>query len=175
MKGELFVASILVFLAIVALDQTIKYWAVTSLQQIRSVPVIDGVLHWTYAENTGAAFSMLSGQRLFLILIPLLVCGILLYLLLSKRVAHPLGRWALVFLLGGAVGNLIDRILHGFVVDFIDVRLINFAIFNVADIFVCIGCGLMFLWLFRYAQFDDEKKPSAAPNPAEESDDASDS
>ena len=156
MKGELFVASILVFLAIVALDQTVKYWAITSLQQIRSVPVIDGVLHWTYAENTGAAFSMLSGQRLFLILIPLLVCGILLYLLLSKRVAHPLGRWALVFLLGGAVGNLIDRILHGFVVDFIDVRLINFAIFNVADIFVTVGAGMLILYLLCFGEKEDD-------------------
>lgn len=149
-------ASVLVFLAIIVLDQNIKHWAVTALQPVRSIPVIDGVLHWTYAENTGAAFSMLSGQRLFLILIPLLVCAVLLYLLISKRISHPLGHWALVFLLGGAVGNLIDRVLRGFVVDFIDVRLINFAIFNVADIFVTVGAGMLILYLLCFGEKDDD-------------------
>jgi signal peptidase II len=65
----------------------------------------------------------------------------------------------------------------GYFVDFVDFRLINFAVFNVADIFVCVGCGLMFLWLFKFAEFDDEKKPekkSAVTESAEESDDASD-
>ena len=145
-------ASVLVFLAIVLLDQAVKYWAVSFLQPVHSIPVISGVLHWTYAANTGAAFSMLSGQRIFLILIPLLVCAVLLYLLLSKRVSHPLGKWALVFLLGGAVGNLIDRIWHGYVVDFIDVRVINFAIFNVADIFVTVGAAMLILYLLLYSE-----------------------
>jgi len=156
-KGELFVASVLVFLAIVLLDQVVKYWAVEFLQPLHSIPVIDGVLHWTYAENTGAAFSVLSGQRLFLILIPLLVCVVLLYLLMSKRISHPLGHWALVFLLGGAVGNLIDRILRGFVVDFVDVRLINFAIFNVADIFVTVGAGMLILYLLCFGEKEHDK------------------
>ncbi|MBQ3055319.1 MAG: signal peptidase II [Oscillospiraceae bacterium] len=150
-------ASVLVFLAIVLLDQVVKYWAVEVLQPIHSIPVIDGVLHWTYAENTGAAFSMLSGQRFFLILIPLLVCAVLLCLLLSKRVSHPLGHWALVFLLGGAVGNLIDRVFHGFVVDFVDVRLINFAIFNVADIFVTVGAGMLILYLLCFSEKAEKK------------------
>ena len=150
-------ASVLVFLAIVGLDQAVKYWVVEYLKPIHSIPVIDGVLHWTYAENTGAAFSILSGQRIFLILVPLLVCGLLLYLLLKKHATHPLGHWSLVFLLGGAVGNLIDRVLHGYVVDFVDVRLINFAIFNVADIFVTVGAGMFLLYLLCFIEKTEKK------------------
>lgn len=141
---------LLAFFAIVAVDQISKYFVLTRLRPIHSLPVIERVFHFTYAENTGAAFSMLSGHNLFLIFLPLVICVVLAYLLFAKKIRHPLGKTALVFLLGGAVGNLIDRVVHGFVVDFIDVRIINFAIFNVADIFVTVGAGLLICYLLFF-------------------------
>ena len=143
---------IVVFLLIVAVDQLVKYWAYTSLRPVGSIPVINQIFHLTYTENTGAAFSMLSGQGLFLTVVPILACGLILYLLFSRRVDHPLGRWALLFLLSGAVGNLIDRVFRGFVVDFIDFRVIRFAIFNVADIFITIGAVLLFVYLLFFSE-----------------------
>lgn len=148
---------LVVFFAIIAVDQISKYFVLTRLRPVSSVPVIDRVLHFTYAENTGAAFSMLSGHNALLIVLPLVICAILAYLLFAKKIRHPLGKTALVFLLGGAVGNLIDRVVHGFVVDFIDVRIINFAIFNVADIFVTVGAGMLICYLlFFYEKADKE-------------------
>ncbi len=143
-------AAVLVFLLIVLVDQIAKYFVCADLQPLGTVPVVEGVFHWTYAENTGAAFSMLRGQTVLLTVLPMAVCLVLAYLLIRKRVDHPLGFWALVMILGGAVGNLIDRIVRGFVVDFIDVRIINFAIFNVADIFVTVGAGLLIVYLIFF-------------------------
>ncbi len=148
--------AILLIFAIVLADQISKYFVLEHLLPKGSVAVWEGIFHWTYTENTGAAFSMLSGQKYFLIVLPILICIVLGYLLFAKKIEHKLGRVALTFLLGGAIGNLIDRIVHGFVVDFIDVRIINFAIFNVADIFVTVGAGLLIAYLvFFYEKAED--------------------
>ena len=142
--------AILLIGAIVFADQISKFFVLENLRPVGTIPVLQDVFHWTYTENTGAAFSMLSGQKYFLIVLPILICFVLGYLLFAKKIEHKLGRCALVFLLGGAIGNLIDRIVHGFVVDFIDVRIINFAIFNVADIFVTVGAGLLIAYLIFF-------------------------
>ncbi|MGM9624136.1 MAG: signal peptidase II, partial [Eubacteriales bacterium] len=114
--------------------------------------------------NYGAAFGILSDHRWVFLLISTVAIVLLACYLFEKRDAHPLLGTALSFIIGGGIGNMIDRIIYGYVVDFVDFRLINFAVFNVADMFVCIGCALMFLWIFRYADFDEKKKPDRTEN-----------
>ena len=163
--------------AVIALDQLTKSLATEHLKPIDTYPIIPDALHLTYVTNYGAAFGMLADHRWVFLVISTVAIVLMAAYLYYKRDEHPLLGVAISFIIGGGVGNMIDRTLMGYVVDFVDFRLINFAVFNVADIFVCVGCGLMFLWLFRYAEFDDEKKPEKKPavtDPAEESDDASD-
>lgn len=114
-----------------------------------SLPVISQVFHITYIRNTGAAFSLMSDFRLLLILIPALVilaAGI--YIFRKRKSAHPLLLTALAFISGGGLGNVIDRVLFGYVVDYLDFRV--FPVFNIADIFVCLGCGLMIIYILFF-------------------------
>lgn len=121
------------------LDQASKYLVVQHLKVLKSVPLIDGVLHFTYATNTGAAFSLFSGQTDWLKWVSMLVSlGLVAFGIFSKN----LNRWEQVgygCILAGAAGNGIDRFVAGYVVDFIDIRIIRFAIFNIADVSINIG------------------------------------
>ncbi|MEG6572596.1 signal peptidase II [[Clostridium] cellulosi] len=136
-------------LALVAADQLTKYWAVNSLAEQGSVPVIGDFLRFTYIENTGASFSMLAGKRTLLIVFPAVVLTAVLVVIISHRIKSVKWNISLVLILAGGIGNLIDRIRLGYVVDFIDLHTIHFAIFNVADTFITIGVALLiilFLW-----------------------------
>lgn len=136
-------------LVLVAADQITKYWAVNSLAGRDSVPVIGDYLRFTYAENTGASFSMLSGKRAFLVIFPAVVLIAILVVIISHRLKSVKWNIPLVLIAAGGIGNLIDRIRLGYVIDFIDLHAINFAIFNVADTCVTIGVALLiilFLW-----------------------------
>ncbi len=126
---------------IIILDQASKIWAVNQLLPLRTIEIIPNVFHFTYAENTGAAFSILSGKQLFLIVLTAVAMLIMFVYLLRqiKYGVNPVERLGIAMVIAGGVGNLIDRVRLGYVIDFIDVRLINFAIFNVADAFVSIG------------------------------------
>lgn len=121
------------------LDQASKYLIVQYLKGLRSFPVIEGVFHFTYATNTGAAFSLFSGQIDWLKWVSMIVSlGLVAFGLFSKN----LNRWEQVgygCILAGAAGNGVDRFVAGYVVDFIDIRIIRFAIFNIADVFINIG------------------------------------
>jgi len=131
----------------VALDQLSKYLVLTYLVPLGSYPLWEGVLHFTYVENTGAAFGMLKDHRwVFLIISTAAILAIVGYILYTKPQGY-LERIALASIAGGGIGNMIDRVARGFVVDFIDVTCIDFYVFNIADSFVCVGCGLMILWL----------------------------
>ena len=166
-----------VIAAVILLDQITKQLAIDHLKPVDTVPIIPDALHLTYVTNYGAAFGMLADHRWIFLAVSTIAIVLMAAYLYYKRDEHPLLGVALSFIIGGGIGNMIDRTLMGYVVDFVDFRLINFAVFNVADIFVCVGCGLMFLWMFRYAEFDDEKKPSAPPaetEQSEEPDDAAD-
>ena len=142
----------LVSLAIAAaaliLDQLTKYWAQTSLQAMGDIPLWEGVFHFHYARNTGAAFSILEGQNwLFFIFTAVVVAGMGWYLFRNRKGMHPLLKVALGLVIGGALGNFIDRITLGYVVDFLYFKLINFAIFNVADSALVVGCILMGVYI----------------------------
>ena len=138
---------LVVIVVAVFLDQLTKYLTVLHLKPVDTVPIIEDVLHLTYVENTGAAFGMMKDARwVFMITSTLAIIGILVYLF-WKRPESKLECLSLAFIVGGGIGNMIDRTVLGYVVDMIDFRLINFAVFNVADSFVCVGAGLMILHL----------------------------
>lgn len=127
------------------LDQLSKYFAIEYLKPIKSFPLWKGVFHLTYAENTGAAFSIFRDKQLFLILITMVIIAAFTGFLVKqvKDDAHWVVKLSLSMIVGGAIGNLIDRIRLDFVVDYFDFTLINFAIFNVADSFVVVGSILL--------------------------------
>ncbi len=140
---------ILAIVLMVAADQLVKYWAVTTLQAVGTIPVIENVFHLTYLENRGAAFSILQDKIWFFVVLTAVVLSAMAYALHQGAVKTTLGRWSLYIIAGGALGNLIDRVLRGFVVDLFDFRLIHFPVFNVADIFVCVG-GALFVYYFLF-------------------------
>ena len=156
LNKEAFMINFLIVLISIILDQLTKYLAVTHLKAIpsRTIPLIPGVFHFTYVENTGAAFSIFQDKRLFFIVVTIIAAIIIIYYMITMKSEGRLFQTSLAMILGGAIGNLIDRVLHGYVVDFFDFRAINFAIFNVADCFVTIGS----IFLFYYIIFIYGKK-----------------
>lgn len=130
---------------ILALDQITKL-ATRGMQE--SQTVIPGILSWAHVRNPGAAFSIFSGSGILLILATLaLIIGLILCQLRREDnpVLERIGFWCII---GGGIGNLIDRLIYGGVTDFIRLDFVNFAIFNVADIFVCCGAFLVVLSAF---------------------------
>jgi len=133
----------IIALVIIALDQLTKYLVKTNMELGESIPLIQDVFHLTSHRNMGAAFGILQNQRIFFILITIaVVIGIVIAM---KRIGQtqPRTTLALSLVLGGAIGNFIDRASTGQVVDFLHFILINFPIFNVADMAITIGVGLM--------------------------------
>ena len=134
-----------IILGAILLDQFTKWLAVKFLRPVGSVPLWQGVLHLTYLQNKGAAFGMLANHRaIFMIASTLGILGFLFYLF-GKKEQEKLLDIGLAMVIGGGIGNMIDRIFLGYVVDFIDFALIDVAIFNGADAFVCVGAGIMIL------------------------------
>lgn len=130
-------------LAVVILDQFSKYIVVENMALGESIPIIEEVFHLTYILNPGAAFGMFAHNRLFFIAIAVVVIAIIIW---ARReiLASP---WEVKagcgLFLGGAIGNLIDRARQGLVIDFFDFRI--WPVFNIADIAICIGVGLI-IW-----------------------------
>lgn len=142
----------LLTISIVVMDQVSKYYAQTFLQGSPSIPLIQDVFHLTYARNTGAAFSMFAGNQFLLKGVTAVIMIFLVGYLykLTKEKGQILFKVSLAFILGGGIGNLIDRIRLDYVIDYFDFTLINFAIFNVADSFVVIGTILLgYLLIFN--------------------------
>lgn len=140
---------------VLALDIFTKYLAVKNLMDISSVPIINGILHLTYVENSGVAFGMLRDKRIVFVtlsIIILVVLGIYFYKAHSKDAWLKLGT---VLIFSGSIGNMIERVSKGFVVDFLDFRLINFPVFNIADIAVCVGAAALVVHFIFFA--DDNK------------------
>lgn len=147
----------------VALDQAVKAWVTVRIPHGGVVPVWPGVFHLTNIHNSGMAFSMLEGGRWFFLVVTLLAFCVLAYVLKKKWITHPLGLWALAAIAGGAVGNLIDRVRFGYVVDMIEVEFMRFAVFNVADCFVVCGAILLVIYAFF---FDKKAKEDTPHDPA---------
>ena len=137
------VLGILIFL----LDIITKYAAEVSLKLIDTIPLWKNVFHLTYVENRGIAFGMFSGERVIFIVVTILVLAMLAVIYAKTKQAQRTRfmKYAMVLIMGGAIGNLFERLIKGYVVDFLDFRLIHFPVFNVADIAVCVGAGLLMI------------------------------
>ncbi len=138
---------IAIIAGVVALDQLTKWLAVVYLQGEASFPLWQDVLHFTFVKNEGAAFGMLKDSRwVFMIFSSVAIIALLVFLFRFP----PKSRWmqiSIAMIIGGGIGNMIDRIFLGYVIDFIDFTLIDFAVFNVADSFVTVGSFLMIFLL----------------------------
>lgn len=134
-------------LLITAFDRLTKFLAVKYLKGNEPVDFIKGIVRFNYSENTGMAFSMLSGARWFFVVLTVIVCAGILWCLFSNRVKHLWLYWSLGVVCAGGIGNLIDRVLYGYVVDFIEPVFIDFAIFNIADCAVTLGAVSLIIYL----------------------------
>ncbi|EGD52417.1 lipoprotein signal peptidase [Thermoanaerobacter ethanolicus JW 200] len=140
--------AIVIVAFVVFLDQVTKYLAVKYLMPIGSYPVIKNFFHLTYVENKGAAFGMLQNKTLFFIVITVTVGAVLIYSMI-KLPGNSVYNYTLAMILGGAIGNLIDRVRLGYVVDFINFKFFP-AVFNVADSFIVIGAIILgYLMIFK--------------------------
>ena len=142
------VFNLLAAAALIGIDQAIKLWATNVLQPIGAMPLIPHVVELRFVLNPGMAFSLLSGKQLFLILATSAALLLVAYWLLFRSRGKYLQQAALILVLGGGIGNLIDRVLNGEVVDYINVLFMRFAVFNFADICVCVGVALWVLVIF---------------------------
>lgn len=139
---------IIIVAFVILFDQVTKYLAVKYLMPIGSYPVIKNFFHLTYVENKGAAFGMLQNKTLFFIVITVIVGAVLIYSMI-KLPGNSVYNYTLAMILGGAIGNLIDRVRLGYVVDFIDFKFFP-AVFNVADSFIVIGAIILgYLMIFK--------------------------
>ena len=145
--------STIIAVVLVAVDQIIKNWAAETLVK-GDIAIIENVLYLKYTENTGVAFSMFSDNRWILVGATSVMLIAVLAFFLSGKITDKIELFSLSLLLSGGVGNLIDRISLGYVIDYIDVRIINFAIFNLADICICVGAFLLCVAVY----FSDKKE-----------------
>ena len=158
-KRTLLVIDIFLMVLLVVADQVTKYLAVLKLKGKQPWIVLDGVFELHYLENRGAAFGMLQNQKLLFIFIAIVILTIIIYVLLKTPYQKKYVKLnlSLVFIASGAIGNLLDRVRYDYVVDFLYFSLINFPIFNVADIYVTLSAiYLVILLLFVYKEADLE-------------------
>ena len=140
---------------LVVIDQLIKHWATAALLPVGNMDLLPGIVELRYCLNDGMAFSMLAGKQTLLMVVAVMLFA-------RKMPVWERISWTLI--LGGGVGNLIDRVLNGVVVDYINVLFMHFAIFNFADICVCVGVGLLMLVVL----LDSFKKEETAKQKADD-------
>ena len=149
---------------VVVLDQFMKHWIVLTLDIREKTAIIPGLIGLTHEENTGAAFSILSDQRWLLVAIAF-VAALLIIAILLRYNDGFWGTLGLAAVLGGTVGNLIDRLFNGYVVDMFEFYFVDFAIFNIADIFITLG-GILFLVYLIISAFRPSKRSELAADQA---------
>lgn len=146
----------------VIFDQITKYIVVKSMALGEEIPLWEGVFHWKYIRNTGAAFGMLADRREVFLILSTVALAVLFIYLFKTRTTRIWWLTAIGMIMGGGIGNMIDRIAVGYVVDFMYVKLIDFAVFNVADCFVTVGAGILLfltvLDIIKEARAEKEKK-----------------
>jgi signal peptidase II len=138
---------ILIMAASIILDQITKLIVVNTMTLAETIPLIEKVFSFTRVHNYGAAWGMLSNHRWIFIAVTALAIIILPIFLYKYRKLHFLFGFSLSLIIGGAVGNMIDRVFLGYVIDFLQFTFIDFPVFNVADICVTCGAALMFIYL----------------------------
>ena len=139
---------ILLSMVIVLIDQLTKH--LISLNYGSLINKELGLFTIEYVKNYGAAFNIFSGNRIFLSLVSTIITLCLIYIILNKKNIYRIDLFSYSFILGGTIGNGIDRIIKGYVIDFIDLNFINFPVFNIADISINIGFIIIILGLIKY-------------------------
>lgn len=153
--------SIMIFL-IVVFDQLTKYLATANLKSGKIISFIPNFVQFRYTENTGMAFSMFSGARWIFVAVTAVVCICALLYLFTNKCNNLWVYWSLGVIVSGGIGNLIDRILYGYVVDFIEPIFMDFAVFNIADCAVTLGAvvliGYLVVDVFKSGDSKDGKQ-----------------
>lgn len=153
--------------AILALDQWVKYWVTVNLPLGESMPLLPGFMQLRTVHNFGAAWSSFSGMRWLLVGVTSVIVLAVAYVLVRRIVRHPLGVAACFLILSGGLGNIIDRVRLGYVVDMFDFQFMNYPVFNVADIAVVCGAVLAavyYLWFYeKYDKKDRQDGDTDAP------------
>ena len=145
--------------AIVVADQITKWLTVANIELYADVPFIPGLLQLTYVQNTGAAFSSFEGQQWLFALIFAFFTVAIFYEYFKKPMPFKTWeRWCIFAIYGGGLGNMIDRVRLGYVVDMIETTFMEFPVFNVADCFITCGSILLIVHLFNKEFWKDEKK-----------------
>lgn len=151
---------IFIIASIVGLDQYSKNVIELVIEEGNNIKIIDNFFYLANVKNYGAAFSIMQNQRLILVAIPLIVVGVLAYIIIKNRKIHKLAIVSYLFIIGGAIGNLIDRAFIGYVRDFLDFYIFgyNYPTFNIADSFVCIGVFLLLIYYIFFEKKQNEKQ-----------------
>lgn len=141
------VTTIIISIILLCIDQISKLLVVNLLTKTDSITIIKNFFYLTYINNDGAAFSILVGKRIFLILIAVLVIVMLIRYIKKNNTQNKLELVSISLIIGGSLGNLMDRVVRGYVIDFLDFKIFNynFPIFNLADTFIVIGVFLLLL------------------------------
>lgn len=139
----------LIIILLIGIDQLSKIWALNSLKEIGSIPIIQNIFHLTYVENRGAAFGLFQNNQMIFVIVALSASIFGLYYLHKNKNISIIGKSGIILIISGAIGNLIDRVRLGFVVDYFDFRFIWEYVFNVADIFVVIGTILLCIYILN--------------------------
>ena len=145
----------IIFLVFV-LDRLTKIWIDTRMDLYQTIPVLENVFHITYVRNPGGAFGLLASRPGFFVLANVVIIALLIYIYREMKPAPRLVATAVGLMVGGAMGNLYDRIRFGTVIDFLDFRI--WPVFNIADIGIVVGAGLLAIFLLREGWGPVEKK-----------------
>ena len=138
---------LLISISIIVIDQLTKYWIFNKYHELVKKDYI--LFRLEFVKNYGAAFNLFSGNRIFLTFISTIFSVILFYLIVRKKSTNKLELYSYSFILGGTFANGVDRLLSGFVIDFINLNFINFPVFNIADISINIGFLLLIYYIFK--------------------------
>ncbi len=144
---------------LVALDQLTKALVRANIPLGQSIPFLPHIMDLTYVQNTGAAFSLLREHTWLLTLLSAALVVVVALLVARRVISGPLGRFAAMLVMAGGVGNLIDRVVLGYVTDMFETTFIDFAVFNVADCCVTVGVVLLFLYVIFF--YDRGRKKEA--------------
>ncbi len=146
-------------LLLTGLDQLSKFLVCELLMPMDTLPLWNGVFHLTYCENRGAAFGILQNKFGLFFITTVLVLFAVSFFMVKVRPKNLCLNLSLTLLIGGALGNFIDRLCRGFVVDFLDFRLIHFPVFNIADCFVVCGSILLVIYVLFFDSKENPKRP----------------
>jgi len=156
-----YILMVLMAVGIVAADQLTKLWVVDTIALHAQIPAIPGLFNLTYVQNTGAAFSSFEGQQwLFIIVFAVFTLAVIFEFTKKKMGFSTFERWCIVSVYAGGLGNMIDRLRLGYVVDMINLEFMRFPVFNVADCFITCGCVALMVSLvfFNKGFWKEEKK-----------------